>query len=785
MDLKGIVVNSKTKTIVIVESPTKIKALSKYLGSQYTTIATVGHIRDLPSSELGVDLQKSFQPHYVTIKGKEKVIKELQSVTIGKDVLIATDPDREGEAIAWHVAEVIQKKANQFSRIEFEEITKTAVLNALKNPRKIDIDRVNAQQARRVLDRLVGYLVSPLLWKTVKTGISAGRVQSVALRLLCERENEILSFTTEEYWSIHADFLLNGTTVQTKLVQWDNEKGDRYSSEIAQQIVLYCEKQNGKVVSLETKTVRKNPPPPFTTSTMQQAASSKLSFGVRKTMTVAQQLYEGIDLPQEGPTGLITYMRSDSVRLANEATQSIRQYIEGTYGSNYLPDSIRFYKNKGESQDAHEAIRPTDVNRHPEEIKGYLSPDQFKLYDLIWKRTLACQMESARFERQTADIQVREKAIFRANGQRLLFDGYLKLYGKDDEEENGGLLPAGLEETKVLDMDSVTSNQHFTEPPARYNEANLVKELDELGIGRPSTYASIIQTLFDREYVNRFEKRIRPTPLGRVVNQLLVGEFPELFNVKFTAQMENELDEVEAGKGDWKKVVKELYDPLQKKLDDAQRKIAELKTTAFIETKEPCPNGHEFMQLRISRFGAYLRCPVCNATGKLNGNGDNPSDQVPDDLLNEPCEHCGKPMVLRQGKFGSFLGCSNYPSCKNIRKVPANITVSSEENGKKEKKTISITMEEVGLEGCPECGSPMNSKLGRFGIFFSCSSYPKCKGIVNVKRTKEGTYTHSVSKKSKNKSETIPKKSTKAAQTTKKNTSSRTVSKKKPKTGRK
>lgn len=770
--------NSKNKIIVVVESPTKVKALNKYLGNQYETIATIGHIKDLPSNTLGVDIENSFQPHYEVIKGKEKIIKQLQTKTSGKEVLIATDPDREGEAIAWHVSNVIEKKALKYARIEFEEITKSAVLKAIKKPRSIDIHRVNAQQARRVLDRLVGYLVSPLLWKTVKTGISAGRVQSVALRLICEREAEIQSFVPEEYWTIHGVFLVDDQSVNTKLIQWENTKNERYPADLAAQIVEYCFNQSGKVISSETKTVRKNPLPPFTTSTLQQVASTKLGFGVRKTMMIAQQLYEGVDLPNEGPTGLITYMRTDSVRLADEAVASIRNEILKLFGEEYLPDNPRQYKNKGESQDAHEAIRPTEISRHPDQVKDCLSPDQAKLYELIWQRTVACQMSSALFERQTADIQVREKAIFRANGQRLLFDGYLKLYGRDDEEENGDLLPIGIQIDRILPLEKVESNQHFTEPPSRYSEANLVKTLDELGIGRPSTYATIIQTLFEREYISRIEKKLQPTPLGQVVNQLLVKEFPELFNVEFTAQMEAELDEIEAGKGKWQKVVKELYQPLQTKLNEVQKKISELKNQAYIETNETCPNGHSKMQLRISRFGAYLRCPVCNAIGKLNGNGKLSNTEHTETVNYDPCELCGSPMVLRSGRYGSFLGCTNYPKCKNIRKLPAPSSTEVQQNDASVHHSLpQLTMEDVGLEGCPECGSPMVAKKGKFGLFFSCSQFPNCKGIVNVRKTADGTFTLATNKSKSKTTKSAPLKGSQSKAKPKSTKKSKSISK--------
>jgi len=728
----------KLPIVVIVESPTKVKSLNKYLGSDYVTIASVGHVRDLPDSELGVDVATKFKPTYRIIPGKEKLVKELKKTTAGHTVLLATDPDREGEAIAWHIAELIGKEAGSLARVEFEEITKSAVLHAVNHPRKINMNRVDAQQARRVLDRLVGYMVSPLLWRTVKTGISAGRVQSVTLRLVCEREEEILAFVPVEYWTVEAIFSVGGGEVPTKLVTWDGEKADKLPAATGAEVVAYCEEQKGTVLTVDTKTVKKSPPPPFTTSTLQQAASARMGFGVRRTMTVAQQLYEGIELPGEGPVGLITYMRTDSVRLANEALDGLRKQIETNYGKEYLPENPRFYKTKSDAQDAHEAVRPTDPSRHPDDIKQHLSIEQAKLYDLIWRRTMASQMEAARFERQAADIQVRERAIFRANGQRLLFDGYLKLYGRDDEEEEGGLLPQGLIMKAILPLLKIDASQHFTEPPPRYSEATLVKELDELGIGRPSTYATIVQTLFDRDYIQRAEKKLQPTSLGRIVSHLLVVEFPDLFDVEYTAKMEAELDEIEEGRGKWQVVIGELYEPLEKKVTSAKADLPKLRDAAFLPTTETCINGHVGMQLRIGRFGPYLRCPVCNATGNINGMKEVSTADVPEELLSEPCEKCGSPMVVRQGKFGIFLGCSNYPKCDNIRRLPGDAQKAIA--AKTGAKSPEITPEEVGITGCPVCGSPMVARIGRFGPFFSCSTYPKCNGVVNVRKGKDGVW---------------------------------------------
>ncbi|MDK9701247.1 MAG: type I DNA topoisomerase [bacterium] len=733
--------SNTSPTIIIVESPTKVKSLEKYLGSGYKTYASVGHIRDLPSTGLGVDLKNLFTPDYQVIPGKEKIVNELRKATNGKNVLLATDPDREGEAIAWHIAELIQDKALSLARVEFEEITKSAILNAIKHPREIDLNRVDAQQARRVLDRLVGYLVSPLLWKTIKTGISAGRVQSVALRLVCEREEEILAFIPEEYWNVEAIFAVGTGEVKTKLVTWDGEKAERLPAVTAPLVVEYCEGHTGKVLKVETKSVKKTPPPPFTTSTLQQAASSKMGFGVRRTMTVAQQLYEGVELPGEGPVGLITYMRTDSVRLASEAVSALRTQIQNSYGKEYVPEHPRQYKTKSDAQDAHEAVRPTDPSRHPNDVREHLTNEQAKLYDIIWRRTMASQMEAARFERQSADIAVRDRAVFRANGQRLLFDGFLKLYGRDDEEEEGGLLPDGLLEKAILPLLQIIPSQHFTEPPARFSEATLVKELDELGIGRPSTYASIVQTLLDREYALRYEKKLQPTPLGRVVNRLLVGEFPDLFDVEYTAKMESELDEIAEGKGEWQNVIGELYRPLEKKLASAQtpEHLKTLRDAAFLPSTEVCPNGHPAMQLRIGRFGAYLRCSECSATKNLSSIANGAAAaEVPEELLSEPCEKCGSKMVARQGKFGAFLGCSNYPKCDNIRRLPSNVTVGTTDE--KKKRTIDVTPEDVGITGCPVCGLPMAARLGRFGPFFSCSTYPKCNGIVNIRKDKTGAY---------------------------------------------
>jgi DNA topoisomerase-1 len=617
------------KPVIIVESPAKTRTLAKILGNAYAIEASMGHVRDLPKSKLGVDVDNDFQPTYTPLPDRKETLQRLHAVTQGAPVVyLATDPDREGEAIAWHIQQALGLQNAQ--RIEFNEITAAAVQRALQSPRAIDLDRVNAQQARRVLDRLVGYQISPLLWRKLRGGrnaLSAGRVQSVAVRLIVEREREIRAFTPEEYWKITATL-----TPKTEHFPFDAElrqKGDaklELKTEADANAVLHDLQGATYIVeSVEKRQRKRTPPPPFITSTLQQEASRKLGFSAKRTMQIAQQLYEGVELGDEGAVGLITYMRTDSVRLSNEALQMAREFIQANYAPDYLPSKPRQYKTKSGAQDAHEAIRPTDVNRTPDAVKPYLTPEQFRLYELIWKRFVASQMAEAQLEVTSVNIRARDY-LFRASGTVVLFDGFLRLYqeGKDtaerDEEELPPLPP--LQQGELLDLLKLTPSQHFTQPPPRYTEATLVKTLEQNGIGRPSTYATILSTIQERGYVALENRAFKPTPLGEAVNDFLVKHFPELFDVPFTARMEQELDEIEEGKADWVQVVRAFFEPMQRQVQSASSSDERVEIPV-VETDRACPT-------------------------------------------------CGAPMVLRTGRYGQFLACSRYPDCKTT--LPAGAT---------------------------------------------------------------------------------------------------------------
>jgi DNA topoisomerase-1 len=617
------------KPVIIVESPAKTRTLAKILGNAYAIEASMGHVRDLPKSKLGVDVENDFQPIYTPLPDRKETLERLKAVTQGAPVVyLATDPDREGEAIAWHIQQALGLQNAQ--RIEFNEITASAVQRALQSPRAIDLDRVNAQQARRVLDRLVGYQISPLLWRKLRGGrnaLSAGRVQSVAVRLIVEREREIRAFVPEEYWKITATL-----TPKTEHFPFDAElrqKGDAKlelkSEADANAVLSDLQGATYIVESVEKRQRKRTPPPPFITSTLQQEASRKLGFSAKRTMQIAQQLYEGVELGDEGAVGLITYMRTDSVRLSNEALQMAREFIQAHYAPDYLPSKPRQYKTKSSAQDAHEAIRPTDVNRTPDAVKPYLTPEQFRLYELIWKRFVASQMAEAQLEVTSVNIRARDY-LFRASGTVVLFDGFLRLYqeGKDtaerDEEELPPLPP--LQQGELLDLLKLTPSQHFTQPPPRYTEATLVKTLEQNGIGRPSTYAAILSTIQERGYVALENRAFKPTPLGEAVNDFLVKHFPELFDVPFTARMEGELDEIEEGKADWVQVVRAFFEPMQRQVQSASSSDERVEIPV-VETDRACPT-------------------------------------------------CGAPMVLRTGRYGQFLACSRYPDCKTT--LPAGAT---------------------------------------------------------------------------------------------------------------
>jgi len=698
------------KNLVIVESPAKAKTLEKFLGEDFLVKACGGHVRDLPDKRLGVNIEHGFKPTYVLIKGKVKIIKTLEDAAKkAKLVFLAPDPDREGEAIAWHLAHILGG-GEKVKRIEFNEITKRAVEDGVKHPRKIDLKRVNAQQARRILDRLVGYKLSPLLWKKVRKGLSAGRVQSVAVRLICERERAIEAFKPVEYWTITASLTKTDEagSFPAKLILKHNKKISIHNETEANNILAQLEPAEFKVSSVTKKEKKRNPAPPFITSTLQQEASRKLGFSAKKTMMIAQRLYEGVELPEEGYVGLITYMRTDSFRIAKQAQSEARSYIEEQYGSKYIPHEPRFYRKKKQAQDAHEAIRPTSVWKTPERIKGSLTPDQFKLYSLIWNRFVATQMASAILDMTSVDISAGDYT-FRATGSMIKFDGFITLYVESVDEkqakakvkvehEEGRILPE-LFEGDLLKKLAITPEQHFTEPPPRFTEASLVKELEQRGIGRPSTYAPILSTVQERGYVEREGKAFMPTELGKTINDLLVKHFPTVMDFKFTAHMEDDLDDIVAGKMGWVETLEEFYDPFKKNLDQAEVKMEKIKKE--IKTEKKCPKCGKHLVIRSGRFGDFLACssyPRCKYTESLRKEEEKK-------YAGEVCDKCGKPMVLKHSRYGDFLACSGYPKCKFTKSI----------------------LKKIGVK-CPRCGGDIVERRSkRRRIFYSCSNYPKCK----------------------------------------------------------
>ncbi len=657
------------KSLVIVESPAKAKTINKFLGKDFTVLASVGHVKDLPKSKLGVEIEKGFEPHYEVIKGKASTIKELKKAgKAAEKIYLAPDPDREGEAIAWHIAEEIDKKKEKSLRVLFNEITEKAVRDAIAHPTELDQQKFEAQQARRVLDRLVGYQVSPILWDKVRRGLSAGRVQSVAVRLICDREREVQAFVPKEYWSVTAELEKEQARFKAKLAKIDGKKIELSNGDETNEVVAELKGAEYRVASVEKKEVKRRPSPPFTTSKLQQEASRKLGFTAKKTMTLAQQLYEGVDIGSEGPVGLISYMRTDSTRISSEALAAARSYIESKWGAQYLPAAPAVYKSGKKSQDAHEAIRPTYFQHDPDSVKSYLSRDQFRLYQLIWNRFIACQMTPALIDQTRVQIAA-GRCTFAASGSVVKFPGFMAVYveGKDVDEEAEETLPQ-LAEAEVLSLVSLTPAQHFTQPPPRFTEATLVKELEENGIGRPSTYAAIISTIQDREYVVKEGRQLKPTELGFLVTDMLIESFPEILNVEFTAHMEEELDMIEEGSMPWRKAMEEFYGPFSKSLEKAKKDMKNVK-----------------------------------------------AEEVPTDIA---CDKCGKPMVIKWGRKGKFLACTGYPECKNTKDF------KTDEEG----KVIALEREEQVVEtACPKCGKPMVLKSGRFGRFLACSDYPDCK----------------------------------------------------------
>jgi DNA topoisomerase-1 len=700
------------RSLVVVESPTKVKTIQKYLDGKFIVKASMGHVRDLPKSQLGVDPKKNFKPKYVISPAKQKVLEDLKKAAEKSEALyVATDPDREGEAIGWHLAQELAVDKKKVYRITFNEITERAVKAAFTKPGKIDMHKVDAQQARRVLDRLAGYSLSPLLWDKVQRGLSAGRVQSVAVRLIVDREREIVAFVPVEYWSLHARLSAkHPPEFEATLREVAGEKAALATEDETRALVARLDGQRFVVRSVTRGERRRNPAPPFITSTLQQDAGRKLGFSAKKTMTVAQQLYEGIELGDEGAVGLITYMRTDSVRIAQDAQAEARRWATERLGAEYLPDAPPTYKSRGSAQEAHEAIRPSDVNREPKAVARFLTKDQLALYRLIWERFLASQLMPAVYDTVAADV-VAGDCVFRAQGQTLKFKGFTAVYvesREDDEtaadDEADRAMPV-LEEGEVLTLHGLDPKQHFTQPPPRYTEASLIKALEELGIGRPSTYAAILSTIIhDRGYVRRERRTLFPTELGIAVTDKLLPFFSDIMNVEFTAQMEGELDKVEEGELSWVDTIKEFYEPFKRDLARAKKEMGSEK--AGVPIGEACPECGGDLLERRGRFGKFIACsnyPDCKYKRNLPG-----SERAEDQPTDEICPTCGKPMVIKHGRFGKFIACSGYPECKTTKPV-----------------TLGIACPQTG------CAGQLVERRSRKGrTFYGCSAYPACNFVV-------------------------------------------------------
>lgn len=702
-------------TLVIVESPAKAKTISKFLGKKFIVKSSFGHVRDLPKSQMGVDIDNNFEPRYIVSKEKSKVVKELKTAAEkSQNILFASDEDREGEAISWHLAQILKIPEDKAQRITFHEITEQAITEALQNPRGIDLKMVDSQQARRILDRLVGYELSPFLWRKVAKGLSAGRVQSVAVRLVIEREREIQNFKPEEYWTIEGMFSPANDPKEIfagKIVSWQEKKLDKLDIKNKQQVEeILSELHDAKyfVSDVEDKKTKRNPLPPFTTSTLQQEANNRLGFSAKQTMRIAQQLYEGVELGAEGSVGLITYMRTDAVNLSNKFISDAQSVIEQEFGKKYLSETIRRFKNKNKNaQEAHEAVRPTEARRTPEKIKNHLDRNQLRLYELIWQRAIATQMASAEISNTAINIDTDKKCQFRATGQVLVFEGFLKLY-PDRTKEN--ILPK-VKQGDGLNCLELKPEQHSTEPPARYSDATLVKALEEHNIGRPSTYAPTIATIEDRGYVERDEKkRLKPKDMAFLVNDLLVEHFPKIVDLEFTAQMEEDLDSIARGEKKWQPVIADFYHPFKENLTKKDKELNKKDITEE-KTDEICDKCGKFMIIKTGRYGKFMACsgyPECKNTKKIN-NGNEEQEKnnktfIPE-TTGEKCEKCGSDMVKRVGKYGPFIACSSYPKCKNIKNVEVKLNIK-----------------------CPSCkeGDITERRSKRGKIFYGCNRYPKC-----------------------------------------------------------
>ena len=736
------------KSLLIVESPTKAKTLQKYLGDDIQVVSSKGHIKDLPKNELGVDLERDFQPKYVTILGKAKVIQELKKAAADiKEIYLGPDPDREGEAIAWHIAEVLGDKNHRFHRVLLLELTPKAIKEALAKPVKLNRDRYDSQQARRVLDRLVGYQISPLLWQKVKTGLSAGRVQSVALRLVCDRERAIMAFVPDEYWTLDACLEAAAPPPFVAHLYKHKNKNIKPGSVVeVEKILDALETADFRVAKLDTKPQRRNPAPPFITSSLQMEANRKLRFAPKKTMRLAQRLYEGMDLGDEGPVGLITYMRTDSTRTSPEALGGLRTFIGETYGDAYLPQAPNRFKSPKGAQEAHEAIRPSGVERRPQDLKPFLAKDELALYDLIWRRFVASQMTPAVFDLTTVDLSAGDY-LFRATASVLKFPGFTKVYQESAEVEDvagpAKLPPLALGD--VLKLRDFDPQSHFTKPPARYTEASLIKEMEVQGIGRPSTYATILTNLQDRLYVVKEKTALKPTEMGLVVSDLLVENFPDVMDPAFTAGLENELDRVAEGKVSWQQTMRDFYGPFVQELDAAKTGMRKVKS---VPTGLTCPDCGSELVVRWGKNGEFIGCsayPKCGFTGDFTRDakgqiilqgpemlapaapGEAPAQAAP--VRGKPapsgltCPKCNKELLVRRGRLGEFLGCSGYPKCRftqNFTRTP-------------EGQIIPQNPEDEAAHHCPRegCGGHLVKRRSRRGIFYGCNNYPKCDFTLN------------------------------------------------------
>jgi len=715
------------KVLVIVESKAKARTVARYLGRGYTVKACLGHVRDLPKTSLGIDLEHDFKPNYVTNRERREIVNDIKkSAKTASQIFIATDPDREGEAIAWHLNHIL-KKPEITMRVEFNEVTRSAVREAIAQPRDIDEMRVNAQQARRILDRLVGYNLSPYLWRELESGLSAGRVQSVATKIICVREDEIEAFVPQEYWTIDGIFhKAEGTGLfKASLVRIDGEAVNIDNGEEAGRVVKELAEQLYKIENIIKKTITKRPYAPFTTSTLQQEASKRLGFTARKTMNLAQQLYEGLDIGGGGQEGLITYMRTDSVRLADEAVNGARDFISEVFGPEYLPETANIYKAKRKVQDAHEAIRPTASSRTPEVVAKFVESDQAKLYRLIWERFIACQMTPGRDEQTQVEI-VGGRFTFRATETVRAFDGFRKVYqvGNNYSNNNQEALPQ-LETGMELTPEEILPEQHFTKPPPRYTTASLVKTLEELGIGRPSTYAPTISTIIERKYITREGQSFRPTELGRKVNTLLLKKFSNIIDENFTAKMEDNLDSIQAGDKDWVTSVREFYVPF----------LEDLREALDME----CPKCKSPIAIRNGRYGAFFACtryPECDWRSSISPK----QQQEAPEKLDEKCPKCGKDLVLKHGRYGKFAACTGFPECRYTRSVAdlkGEGPAEAQGDGAPQKREVTYSE-----TPCPKCGSRMVLRRSKTGRFWGCEKYPECDGIrpytIGVKCTREG-----------------------------------------------